>query len=55
MPDRFTRLGMIAALAAGLAAAPLIAADVDRRLVDAVRAQDAAQVRALLSGAAAWT
>jgi ankyrin repeat protein len=34
----------------GLASAPLIAADVDRRLIDAVRAQDAAQVRALLAG-----
>jgi ankyrin repeat protein len=34
----------------GLASAPLIAADVDRRLIDAVRAQNAAQVRALLGG-----
>jgi ankyrin repeat protein len=41
--------GIAALLAAGLASAPLIAADVDRRLIDAVRAQDAAQVRALLS------
>ena len=36
-------------LVAGLAAAPLGAADADRGLIDAVRAQDAARVRALLS------
>jgi hypothetical protein len=50
MPDRLTRRGVIAALVAvGLASVPLIAADVDRRLIDAVRAQDAAEVRALLT------
>jgi|SRR5688572_12789065 len=52
MRDRFTRLGAIAALvAAGLAFAPLHAADADFGLIDAVRAQDAAQVRALLTKA----
>jgi ankyrin repeat protein len=49
MRDRFPRRSAIAAvLAAGLAAAPLIAADGDRRLIDAVRAQDAAETRELL-------
>ena len=43
------RLSIAALVAVGLASAPLIAADVDRRLIDAVRAQDTAQVRALLS------
>ena len=52
MRDRFTRLGAIAALvAAGLAFAPLHAADADFGLIDAVRAQDASQVRALLTKA----
>ena len=36
----------------GLGSAPLIAADVDRRLIDAVRARDATQVLALLGGVA---
>jgi uncharacterized protein len=50
MPDRLMRRGGIAVLVAtGLASVSLIAADVDRRLIDAVRAEDAAQVRALLS------
>jgi uncharacterized protein len=38
-----------ALLAAALASAPLLAADADRLLIEAVRTQDAAQVRALLS------
>jgi Lon protease-like protein len=47
MPDRRTRRGVIATLvAAGLAWVSPIAADVDRRLIDAARAQDAAQGRA---------
>jgi len=51
MRDRFTRRGAIAALmVAGLSSVPITAAAVDRRLIDAVRAQDATQVRALLSG-----
>jgi len=50
MPDRIPRSLTIAALVAtGFASAPVIAADVDRRLIDAVRAQDATQVRDLLS------
>ncbi|HET9266761.1 MAG TPA: ankyrin repeat domain-containing protein [Vicinamibacterales bacterium] len=44
------RLSIAALVAVGLACAPVIAADVDRRLIDAVRAQDAVQVRSLLGG-----
>ena len=43
------RLSIAALVAVGLASAPLVAADVDRQLIDAVRAQDAPQVRALLA------
>ena len=42
------RLPVASLVAAALVGAPLIAADGDRRLIDAVRAQDASQVRALL-------
>jgi uncharacterized protein len=43
MPHRLTRRGAIATLvAAGLASASLVAADVNRRLIDAARAQDRA-------------
>ena len=44
------RFSLASLVAAGLAGASLIAADADRRLLDAVRAQDGTQVRALLSG-----
>jgi len=44
------RFSLASLIAAGLASAPLLAADADRRLIEAVRAQDAAQVRTLLSG-----
>ena len=43
------RLSTAVLVALSLASAPLIAADVDRRLIDAVRAQDTAEVRALLT------
>jgi len=46
------RFSIASLVAAGAICAPLVAADVDRRLIDAVRAQDATQVRALLSGRA---
>src|SRR5436190_4496787 len=44
------RFSLASLVAAALAGAPLIAADVDRRLIDAVRVQDATQVHALLGG-----
>jgi len=43
------RFSIAALVAVGLASAPLVAADVDQRLIDAVRAQDSTQVRALLA------
>jgi uncharacterized protein len=49
MRDELTRRGALAALvAAVMTLAPVAAADADRRLVDAVRAQDAPAARALI-------
>ena len=55
MPDEMMRRGTLSVpiatvlIGAVLASAPGAAADPDRRLIDAVRTQDASQVRALLS------